>query len=340
MLAPHRAGSGGIPWGVISQPGDRLRVPIDPNGNLTQKTDSTGTWTYTWNAENQLVRVTKDGADVATFAYDAMGRRVERVAGGLATSYAYDAEDILRKTRGTTAYGYAHGPAVDEPLAREDSSGAPAYYHADGLGSILGMTDEAGNVLDPRQYDAWGKLQLGAEEAGPAFTGREWDTETGLYYYRARYYDPAAGRFVTEDPIGTRGGIGLYTYVDSTPTNEIDPSGTSPAVALAYRFLHLLKYPPKPPLKCFVYCIPSVYLDDLVTLTFGAGISRLPWPICKKIGGGVMKKVVPALGVLNLPTYIGCLFVCEEAQRRPEPCPPKRGGDEPPPRCGGSGGDS
>jgi RHS repeat-associated protein len=73
--------------------------------------------------------------------------------------------------------------------------------------------------------DAWGNLQAGDTLAGPAFTGREWDPEIGLYYYRARYYDPHLGRFISEDPIGFRGGENFYAYVGGNPVSQKDPLG-------------------------------------------------------------------------------------------------------------------
>jgi RHS repeat-associated protein len=76
--------------------------------------------------------------------------------------------------------------------------------------------------------DAWGNLESGASTPGYAFTGREWDPETGLYYYRARYYDPKAGRFLGEDPIGFQGGVNFYAYVGSNPSSLRDPYGLDP----------------------------------------------------------------------------------------------------------------
>src|SRR2546425_5548212 len=96
---------------------------------------------------------------------------------------------------------YLHGPDSDEPLAQEDGAGALAYFHPDGLGSIIKMTDSASAVVSSRRYDAFGNFELGAAN-GYGFTGREWESATGLYYYRARYYDPKSGRFISEDPIG------------------------------------------------------------------------------------------------------------------------------------------
>jgi RHS repeat-associated protein len=105
---------------------------------------------------------------------------------------------------------------------------AAQTIHADGLGSIIAMTDAAGNVTSRRQYDAWGNLEVGADQPGYAFTGREWDPETQLYYYRARYYDPKIGRFISQDPIGFAGGVNLYPYVGNRPTTLSDPLGLDP----------------------------------------------------------------------------------------------------------------
>jgi RHS repeat-associated protein len=177
-----------------------------------------------WNAENQLTRVTKNGAEVARYAYDPRGRRVENVVSGVPTSYNYDGDSLLRKQRGTVSLKYVHGTAIDEPLAADDGA-ALTYFHADALGSIGMVTSGSGAVTLTRQYDAWGIPHAGADQPGDAFTGREWDPETGLYYYRARYYDPGAGRFIDEDPIGFYGSFNFYGYVANNPTNWTDPLG-------------------------------------------------------------------------------------------------------------------
>ena len=172
----------------------------------------------------ELKRVLKNSVEQARFAYDPIGRRVEKVAGGVTSSWTYDGADILRQISGGTTLKYVHGPGIDEPLATDDGS-ALSHLHADGLGSMGKTTSAAGAVTLTRRYDAWGNLELGAATSGYAFTGREWDPETGLYYYRARYYDPKVGRFISEDPIGLLGGLHLYRYADNAPTNAIDPYG-------------------------------------------------------------------------------------------------------------------
>ena len=113
---------------------------------------------------------------------------------------------------------------MDEPVAEDDGT-AFSYFHADGLGSLVKVSNTSGAVSLTRQYEAWGSLALGASESGYAFTGREWDPETGLYYYRARHYDPRIGRFISEDPIGFSGGINYYSYVRNNPALLFDPSG-------------------------------------------------------------------------------------------------------------------
>lgn len=224
VLEARCSTTGTNPWAVPFGATDPLKIPIDPNGNLASKTEGTDNWVYTWNAENQLTKVEKNGSEVARYGYDPGGRRVEKVAGGAVTSYTYEGQDIVREARGATTLKYVHGQVVDEPLAMDDGT-ALSYFHADGLGSIVKVTNTAGSAAQSRQYDAWGRLEAGAGEPGHAFTGREWDGETGLYYYRARYYDPTSGRFMSADPIGFNAGPNFYAYALNDPVGLLDPFG-------------------------------------------------------------------------------------------------------------------
>jgi RHS repeat-associated protein len=197
----------------------------DGNGNLVSKADVTGVWAYQWNAENQLVSVAQNGATVATFRYDPLGRRIEKQASGLTTRYVYDGRDIIREVRSDgTVFDYVNGPGIDQALARRSADGSVEYFHADALGSIISVTDDTAAITLTRQYEAYGALQAGAV-SGHAFTGREFDAETGLYYYRARYYDPRLGRFISEDPIAIDVRPNLYAYVLDSPVNFTDPLG-------------------------------------------------------------------------------------------------------------------
>ncbi|MCL5280907.1 MAG: hypothetical protein M1376_13495, partial [Planctomycetes bacterium] len=101
------------------------------------------------------------------------------------------------------------------------------YYHCDGLGSVVGLTNASGNTVEVYEYDVYGRL--GASDASHPnrllFTGREYDKETGLYYYRARYYNAQIGRFLQTDPVGYGAGMNWYAYCGNNSTNAVDPSG-------------------------------------------------------------------------------------------------------------------
>ncbi|HBQ37507.1 MAG TPA: hypothetical protein DD714_00595 [Candidatus Omnitrophica bacterium] len=106
----------------------------------------------------------------------------------------------------------------------------------DGLGSVTALVEDASGVVEERyQYDSFGQPTILAPDGTPRtcsafgnpflFTGREYDCESGLYYYRARYYDPRTGRFLQEDPLGLMGAINLYRYALNNPVNRVDPFG-------------------------------------------------------------------------------------------------------------------
>ncbi len=135
----------------------------------------------------------------------------------------------MNANNGNVTARYTHALGIDEPLAMF-RGGATYYYHADGLGSITSLTDAAGAIVASYPYDSFGNLghSTGTVVNPFRYTGREWDSEAGLYFYRARYYDPATGRFLSEDPIGFKGGINFYPYVGNSVPNFSDPSGQFP----------------------------------------------------------------------------------------------------------------
>lgn len=220
--------------------GNRLTGPAYPKAD-------TFLHSYAYDYENRIVSAAKQvtgnpNADTITFKYDPFGRRVEKnvstYENGIPTTYkytyVYDNEDIilevLERTQNgnitTTTTAYTHGPGIDEPLSLT-KDGQTYYYHADGLGSITSITDSTETVVNRYAYDSFGALKSSETIRNAyAFTGREYDIETGLYYYRARYYDPEAGRFVSKDPIGFAGGdVNVYNYTVGNPVNWVDPDG-------------------------------------------------------------------------------------------------------------------
>ena len=219
----------------------------DSNGNTLTKTDSTGTTSYAWDFENRLVSVTLPGTGGSvTFKYDPFGRRIQKGSSSGTINFAYDGANAVEElnTAGTVTAQYAQGSGIDEPLAT-NRGGTPAFYEADGLGSVTSLTNGAGSALAAYTTDAFGKPVSTADSTvnNPfRYTARDYDSETGLYYYRARYYDPSIGRFISEDPIGFLGGVNAYTYVSNDPVNKLDPFGEATCVFYVARGI-LVCYP-------------------------------------------------------------------------------------------------
>ena len=195
-------------------------LTYDLDGNLT----SDGTSTYTWDARGQLAGVT--GGTAGSFGYDASGRRISRAIGGTTTTFAYDGADAVKESVGGTPTSNQLGGGLDRTIRRVDAGGTRDLL-TDALGSTVALVDGTGAIGTSYTYEPYGKTTVsGTASANPAqFTGREADG-TGLYYYRARYYSPVFGRFISEDPAGfAAGDPNLYRYVGNDPVNATDPSG-------------------------------------------------------------------------------------------------------------------
>jgi RHS repeat-associated protein len=189
-----------------------------------------------WDAENRLIAVKQGGNTLASFTYDEEGRRSTKSAGGVTTTYLYDGARFLeeRPSVGLTKR-YVYGRGIDQPLAQV-VGGVISYNVADHLGSIVRGTDSLGAPTLTRLYDPWGNPIQGATTSGYAFTGREWDAETSVYYYRARYYDPKIARFLSEDEMSSSDGPNRFAYVRKSPARGRDPSGRYTLAASAEPF--------------------------------------------------------------------------------------------------------
>ena len=224
----------------------------DADGNIVRD----NSYDYAYDEENRLVEVQRlsDSAIVGRYSYDALGRRVAKVADPAGTSstnfYFYDGNRIIEEqdAEGSTLAMYTYGNYLDEILTM-DHAGQTYYYHQNALWSPHALTDASGTVVERYTYDAYGGVIVLNVSYNPLalnawgtphsalgnlylFTGRQLDEETGLYFYRARYYDAAKGRFLQRDPFGYVSGMNLYEYVDGRPTFATDPKGQVPALSI------------------------------------------------------------------------------------------------------------
>jgi RHS repeat-associated protein len=236
-----------IDLGAVVEAGNRLTsfngytMTYDPDGNLRTKTGHGVSQSFGWNGFGQLESVTTNGV-LTTFGYDGLGRRVRKTTSGVTTRFLYDGDNLVMQLDGAgqPQLEFSYYPGVDHPHAVRVGTGAVYYYATDGrAGHVTALVDQRGAVVNQYEYTPFGERVTAVEQVMQPFrfTGRELDRETGLYYYRARYYDPTLARFISEDPIGLAGGVNQYAYVGSDPVNRIDPSGLCDGPTKA-QFIH------------------------------------------------------------------------------------------------------
>ena len=213
----------------------------DLDGNLTRH----GEWTYTYDSGNRLVSVSSNGPTVATFAYDAQGRRVKKVAVDGTHRYFYDGwllvyEHVVHSNNTTNEIEYIWGKDLSGTRSGAAGIGGLLYLRRDGViyvpwydayGNILGYCDAQGNIVAQYTYDAFGNIVSSSGAMTDAFLFRfstkYFDADCGLYYYGYRYYKPLLMRWLTEDPTGVDGGMNLYAMCDNTTFYSIDALGLS-----------------------------------------------------------------------------------------------------------------
>jgi RHS repeat-associated protein len=199
----------------------------DNNGNTL--TDAQGR-SYTWDFENRLTQAVVTGANAGTttFRYDPFGRRIQKSGPLGSTNYLYDQNSDIEEVdnSGNVLARYARTKNLDEPLS-ELRSGATSYYQQDGLGSVTSLSNTSGSLAETYAYDSYGRVisSTGSLTNPFQYTGREFDSETTLLFNRARYFDPNAGRFLSQDPIRFDGGVNFYAYTRNNPVLLTDPFG-------------------------------------------------------------------------------------------------------------------
>ena len=198
----------------------------DANGNTIAENSRT----YVYDILNQLTAVWDGSTQIGQYTFNGIGQRVKKVAGGETTVFHYDSSGhIIAETNVSGQMLAEYVYIGDRLLAMIRPGEAIYYYHNDHLGTPQVLTDSTGNIAWKAAYTPFGKAQIlvNVVENNFRFPGQYYDSETGLSYNYHRYYKPEIGRYITADPIGLRGGINPFVYVENNPVNRKDPLGLS-----------------------------------------------------------------------------------------------------------------
>jgi len=195
-----------------------------------------------WNLQGQLVSVSTNGVLAESYTYDPLGRRLSTMTGDATVYHAYNGVQCIADldASGNLLRSYTWGQGIDNLLAMTvySSSAANTYYAIkDHLGSVQAMVNSQGQIVESYRYDAFGSTTILSSDSRPLtasaignrymFQGREYFTAHNLYNYRARWYDPKTGRWLSNDPIGISGGLNLYAFCGNNAVNFRDPRGRS-----------------------------------------------------------------------------------------------------------------
>jgi len=214
----------------------------DANGNATQ----VGAKAFTYDAENHLTSMSTAGT-TATIVYDAFGNRVAKTVNGVTTQYLV--EDDVNPTGYPQVFDELAGPIGSGVVTRTYTYGlqrisenqivngawTPSFYGYDGGGNVRQLTNMAGGVTDTYEYDAFGNdvYHTGSTPNNYLYRGEQYDSDLALYYLRARYYNPATGRFLSRDPQDGQpedpASLHKYLFADGDPIDLMDPTGRGAA---------------------------------------------------------------------------------------------------------------
>jgi RHS repeat-associated protein len=219
---------GGAGVHAVTSLSDGTTFTYDANGNMASKQKGAELTLYSYDTENHLTQIKKNGTVIATYEYDGDGGRTKKIANGITTKYVGALYEITQLQ--TTKHIF-----VGDMKIASVTAGKPMYYHGDHLGGANVVTDSVGIKKELTEYDPFGSFsrrdRYGSSEeiARFYFTGQKFDEESGLYYYGARYYNPELGRFISADLLISRPGdpqsFNRYAYSGNNPVNYTDPSG-------------------------------------------------------------------------------------------------------------------
>ncbi|MDP3506499.1 MAG: RHS repeat-associated core domain-containing protein, partial [Candidatus Melainabacteria bacterium] len=191
-------------------------------------------WTYSYNTEQMLTAATKTGTS-ASFVYDPKLRQIQKTVGSTKTKYIYSGTHMMEERNGATnaltrRYVFA---GADEPVLQMTSAGVVTYIHHDHHGSVIAQSNATtGAVGNKYKYGPFGESAATLPGTTIGYTGQRYDTELGLYHYKARYFHQGLGRFLQPDPVGYAAGMNLYAYCSNDGLNHTDPDGLEPHDAL------------------------------------------------------------------------------------------------------------
>jgi RHS repeat-associated protein len=230
----------------------QVSLTWDADGNTATQTDATGTSTYSYDAHDRMLGLVQgSGGTPLTFDYQDDGLRIAKHQGAAETRYEYDQNSLLAETNAIGNVLVRYHYSDQQLLSRTETSGAPQtrHYLDDALNTPI-ATDNQGAIDSRTRYDAWGEVISQQGQGGAVtqastdgtsaqllttdnqdigFTGYLKDQETGLYYAKARYYDPRIARFTTQDPEEGNAmqppSLHRYLYAYANPTVYTDPTG-------------------------------------------------------------------------------------------------------------------
>jgi RHS repeat-associated protein len=269
----------------------------DANGNATQ----VGAKSFTYDSENHMMSMSTAGTSV-NMIYDGDGNRVAKTINSVTTQYLVDdmnptgyAQVVEEVVGGVVSRQYTYGLArISENLVA-DGAWAPSFYGYDGGGNVRNLTNSAGAVTDQYEYDAFGNsfTKVGTTPNNYLYRGEQYDPDLELYYLRARYYNPATGRFLSRDPengyINEPASLHKYLYANGDPVNGIDPKGRE----------ELVEYVLNAANRVFIYTqvyVPFAFGTIQFYGSIGAGIAALTALACYTTEGCGPEGAHPAPG--------------------------------------------
>ena len=288
----------------------------DANGNVTQEANGNH---HTYDSQNHMLSMTNGSASI-NLTYDAFGNRVAKTVttAGVTTTTQYLMEDDVNPTglpqvveelsgpfnagvvTRTYTYGLQRISQNLSPTVSGKSTWTPSFYVYDGGGSVRQLTNTAGVVTDEYEYDAYGNsfTKTGTTPNNYLYRGEQYDADLGLYYLRARYYNPNTGRFMSRDPenghIKDPASLHKYLYADGDPVNGIDPMGRGVMIERALLIASLLAVQAGNTLAPYANVIGALYcLGDKVKGVFDI-ISALVYEFTKGEHGDQIEPPIPS----------------------------------------------